>query len=252
MGHPILAAVQVLSARVKFMIRDILELRKSRWVPRRQKEEAKKISEIHAAAHAELGMLPAKMAPGFVPLPGLSRNAVANLPGTEEAALFPAFKTDSARPLPPSSSRTCNLTPVLSHVPRASTRLLLHLAAAHSAHPIYVPMGTSRNDNPRRLGQGMMAACACRRWVGDGRPEEGQRQGGRHQPHQCLPGRVHPHGSRGCPIRARRAQRRTTRRRCCSSGCCRGPGRIAARTAARPDASCRSDAMSHGTLSFFV
>ncbi len=93
-------SAQVLPARIKFMIRDILELRKSRWVPRRQKE-AKKISEIHAAAHAELGIMPAKLAPGFVPLPGLARGAAPGLPGAEEAALFPAFKSNSAQGPPP-------------------------------------------------------------------------------------------------------------------------------------------------------
>ena len=87
---------QTLSARVKFMIRDILELRKSKWVPRRQKEEAKKISEIHAAAHAELGMLPPKLTPGLLPLPGLARGAQPGLPAADDAALFPAFKSDSA------------------------------------------------------------------------------------------------------------------------------------------------------------
>ena len=76
------------------MLRDILELRKSRWVPRRQKEEAKKISEIHAAAHAELGMIPAMM-PGLAPLPAQARGG---LPGLkEDVELFPAFKTDGAQ-----------------------------------------------------------------------------------------------------------------------------------------------------------
>ena len=78
------------------MLRDILELRKSRWVPRRQKEEAKKISEIHAAAHAELGMIPSMM-PGLAPLPAQARGG---LPGLkEDVELFPAFKTDGEQTL---------------------------------------------------------------------------------------------------------------------------------------------------------
>lgn len=87
------AGVQALSARVKFMIRDIVELRKSKWVPRRQKEEAKKISEIHAAAHAELGMIPSGIMPGLAPLPAHSRGAVPGL--ADDVELFPAFKSDS-------------------------------------------------------------------------------------------------------------------------------------------------------------
>lgn len=77
------------------MLRDILELRKSKWVPRRQKEEAKKISEIHAAAHAELGMIPAAMMPGLAPLPAQVRAGVPGL-GGDDVELFPAFKTDGA------------------------------------------------------------------------------------------------------------------------------------------------------------
>lgn len=87
--------MQALSARVKFMIRDIVELRKSKWVPRRQKEEAKKISEIHAAAHAELGMIPAAVLPGLAPLPAHSRAAVPGL--ADDVELFPAFKGDGER-----------------------------------------------------------------------------------------------------------------------------------------------------------
>ena len=76
------------------MLRDILELRKSKWVPRRQKDEAKKISEIHAAAHAELGMTPVTMMPGLAPLPVQAR---AGVPGMgQDVELFPAFKTDGA------------------------------------------------------------------------------------------------------------------------------------------------------------
>lgn len=89
------AAWQALSSRVRFMLRDILELRKSKWVPRRQKEEAKKISEIHAAAHAELGMMPAAMMPGLAPLPAQVRAGVPGL-GGNDVELFPAFKTDGA------------------------------------------------------------------------------------------------------------------------------------------------------------
>jgi translation initiation factor 4G len=85
---------QVLSSRVRFGIQEVLDLRKSKWVPRRQKEEAKKISEIHAAAHAELGMIPAAVMPGLGPLPALSRGAAPGL--TSDAELFPAFKGDGA------------------------------------------------------------------------------------------------------------------------------------------------------------
>lgn len=47
-----------LPSRVRFLIRDIVELRRSAWVPRREAVQARKIEEIHAEAQAELGLLP--------------------------------------------------------------------------------------------------------------------------------------------------------------------------------------------------
>lgn len=47
-----------LQSRVRFLIRDIVELRRSGWVPRREAVQARKIEEIHAEAQAELGLLP--------------------------------------------------------------------------------------------------------------------------------------------------------------------------------------------------
>lgn len=93
--------LQALSSRVRFGIQEVLDLCKSKWVPRRQKEEAKKISEIHAAAHAELGMMPTVM-PGLAPLPALSRGAAPGMASDME--LFPAFKGDGA---PCSCQQSC-------------------------------------------------------------------------------------------------------------------------------------------------
>ena len=45
-----------LSSRVRFLIKDVQELKKAKWVPRKEANTAKKISEIHAQAKAELGM----------------------------------------------------------------------------------------------------------------------------------------------------------------------------------------------------
>lgn len=87
------------------MIRDVVELRKSKWVPRRQKEEAKKISEIHAAAHAELGMIPTAVMPGLAPLPSHSRGAVPGL--ADDVELFPAFKGDGAQRIFSPASTDC-------------------------------------------------------------------------------------------------------------------------------------------------
>ncbi|KAK9827674.1 hypothetical protein WJX81_006915 [Elliptochloris bilobata] len=84
------AKSRTLPSRTKFMIRDILDLRRSKWVPRRQKDQAKKISEIHAAAQAELGMVVPGLLPSMAALPALPRGLT---PGqAQDVELFPAFK----------------------------------------------------------------------------------------------------------------------------------------------------------------
>ena len=54
----VLSRDRTLQSRIRFLIRDIVELRRSSWVPRREAVQARKIEEIHAEAQAELGLLP--------------------------------------------------------------------------------------------------------------------------------------------------------------------------------------------------
>merc|ERR1719172_557561 len=62
-----------LSSRVRFMIRELEDLKKARWHPRKQKQEAKTIDEIHAEAAAQLGVaMPHR---GLKPLPGMRGQA---------------------------------------------------------------------------------------------------------------------------------------------------------------------------------
>lgn len=84
------AKAPILQPRIRFLIRDVVELRRSQWVPRRETLEAKKLTDIRAEAHAELGIVPATMMASLQTLPALQ----AGLPGlgTEEVELFPAFK----------------------------------------------------------------------------------------------------------------------------------------------------------------
>ena len=49
-----------LDSRVRFLCRDVIELRKADWVPRVKKLEAMTLSEIHAEAAAALGISPAQ------------------------------------------------------------------------------------------------------------------------------------------------------------------------------------------------
>ncbi|DBA68932.1 hypothetical protein WJX79_006578 [Trebouxia sp. C0005] len=77
---------KTLPSRTRFMVRDLIELRRSNWIPRRAALQAKTIEEIHAEAHAELGMMPATLIPALESLSALPRQAA------DEVELFPSFK----------------------------------------------------------------------------------------------------------------------------------------------------------------
>ncbi|XP_074280838.1 eukaryotic translation initiation factor-like [Silene latifolia] len=62
-----------LAPRLRFMVRDILDLRSNNWVPRREEVKAKKITEIHDEAEKILGLRPGATAS--------IRNARGVLPG---------------------------------------------------------------------------------------------------------------------------------------------------------------------------
>lgn len=51
---------EALDSRVRFLCRDVIELRRAEWVPRVKKLEAMTLSEIHAEAAAALGISPAQ------------------------------------------------------------------------------------------------------------------------------------------------------------------------------------------------
>lgn len=77
--------------RIRFVIRDVVELRAQHWVARRETFTAKKLDEIRTEAQAELGIVDVSI-PGLEPLAGLEP-----LPGiaakrTDDMELFPAFK----------------------------------------------------------------------------------------------------------------------------------------------------------------
>ncbi|CAI9787424.1 unnamed protein product [Fraxinus pennsylvanica] len=47
-----------LAARLKFMIRDVIDMRANKWIPRREEVKAKTITEIHLEAEKNLGLRP--------------------------------------------------------------------------------------------------------------------------------------------------------------------------------------------------
>uniref|UniRef100_A0A061S3S1 Translation initiation factor eIF-4F n=1 Tax=Tetraselmis sp. GSL018 TaxID=582737 RepID=A0A061S3S1_9CHLO len=83
-----------ISSRVRFIIKDIQDMRHNNWVPRRESQTAKKISEVRTEAQAELGMyFPGMQTAHNLPelaLPGMSRGATRD----DHAELLPSFKSD--------------------------------------------------------------------------------------------------------------------------------------------------------------
>ncbi|KAJ4873066.1 Eukaryotic translation initiation factor isoform 4G-2 [Raphanus sativus] len=57
-----LAKHPMLAPRLKFMVRNVIDLRANNWVPRREEMKAKKITEIHSEAERNLGLRPGAMA----------------------------------------------------------------------------------------------------------------------------------------------------------------------------------------------
>ncbi|KAF8097505.1 hypothetical protein N665_0286s0016 [Sinapis alba] len=57
-----LAKHPMLAPRLRFMVRNVIDLRANKWVPRREEMKAKKITEIHSEAERNLGLRPGAMA----------------------------------------------------------------------------------------------------------------------------------------------------------------------------------------------
>lgn len=53
-----LTNTQSLASRMRFMVRDVLDLRANKWIPRREEIKAKTINEIHSEAEQKLGLRP--------------------------------------------------------------------------------------------------------------------------------------------------------------------------------------------------
>ncbi|KAK1414028.1 hypothetical protein QVD17_29766 [Tagetes erecta] len=51
-----LATNQQLAPRMRFMVRDVIELRSNKWIPRREEVKAKTITEIHTEAEKNMGL----------------------------------------------------------------------------------------------------------------------------------------------------------------------------------------------------
>ncbi|GIL98523.1 hypothetical protein Vretimale_3893, partial [Volvox reticuliferus] len=105
-----------ISTRVRLAIKDVLELKRANWVPRREAYTAKKLDEVRAQAEAELGMISSSIAASLPQLPsaiprygepmGMGPGGVGGavdeglfglippLRSEADIALFPAFRGD--------------------------------------------------------------------------------------------------------------------------------------------------------------
>lgn len=87
-----LANSKTYAPRIRFVIRDVIDLRSQHWVARRETFTAKKLDEIRSEAQAELGIVDLAipglepLIPGMEPLPGMG------VKRSEDVELFPAFR----------------------------------------------------------------------------------------------------------------------------------------------------------------
>jgi len=86
-----LASSRGYAPRIRFVIRDVIDLRSQHWVARRETFTAKKLDEIRSDAQAELGIVDVAI-PGLEPLPGM--DTIPGIAGKrpDDMELFPAFK----------------------------------------------------------------------------------------------------------------------------------------------------------------
>nr|GMD27583.1 eukaryotic translation initiation factor-like [Ipomoea batatas] len=96
-----------LAPRLRFMVRDVLDLRTNSWVPRREEVKAKTITEIHSEAEKNLGLRPGATAiirnpRGVAPGPqgsmspiGFPNRMMPGMPGARKMPGMPGFDNDN-------------------------------------------------------------------------------------------------------------------------------------------------------------
>ncbi|KAG7037660.1 hypothetical protein SDJN02_01290 [Cucurbita argyrosperma subsp. argyrosperma] len=139
-----LAANTQLAPRLRFMVRDVLDLRANNWVPRREEVKAKTITEIHSEAEKNLGLRPGSMAmmrngrnaeaiggqspAGFpVARPGFGGMMPGMPPGTRKMPGMPGLDSDDWEVVPRSRSMPRGeraQTPLIGKTPSINSKYL--------------------------------------------------------------------------------------------------------------------------------
>ncbi|GER39518.1 eukaryotic translation initiation factor iso4G [Striga asiatica] len=145
-----------LAARLRFMVRDVLDLRSNNWVPRREEVKAKTITEIHSEAEKNLGLRPGATAvirnsrtisaggqgnisPGGFPMnrAGLG-GMMPGMPGTRKMPGMPGIDNDNWE-VPRSRSMPRGDSPNIQTSARFQSPLV---AKSPSLNPRLLPQGS--------------------------------------------------------------------------------------------------------------
>lgn len=129
-----------LVARLRFLVRDVLDLRANNWVPRREEVKAKTINEIHSEAEKTLGLRPGatlsirnarappgiqgNLGPGGYPInrPGTG-GMMPGMPGARKMPGMPGMDNDNWE-VPRSRMPRGAQQPLIGKSPALNTRLL--------------------------------------------------------------------------------------------------------------------------------
>ncbi|XXG64570.1 hypothetical protein AAC387_Pa05g2481 [Persea americana] len=142
-----LTANPQLAPRLRFMVRNVLDLRTNNWIPRREEIKAKTINEIHSEAEKNLGLRPGAAAsirnnrgavagalggvigPGGFPInrPGAG-GMMPGMPGNRKMPGMPGLDNDNwevpRRSMPKNDGSTRVLAPLLGKTAVLNSRLL--------------------------------------------------------------------------------------------------------------------------------
>ncbi|KAG5225901.1 MIF4G domain-containing family protein [Salix suchowensis] len=90
-----LASNPLLAPRLRFLVRDVLDLRMNKWIPRREEIKAKTITEIHSEAEKTLGLRP-----GATASIRNNRGPISTSPGTTGPGGFPINRPGTGGMMP--------------------------------------------------------------------------------------------------------------------------------------------------------
>ncbi|KAI3423760.1 uncharacterized protein J3R85_010757 [Psidium guajava] len=143
-----------LAPRLRFLVKDVLDLRANNWIPRREEVKAKTITEIHSEAEKTLGLRPgatANMRSG--------RGVASELPGNTSPGAYPGPRPGTGGMMPgmPGTRKMPGMPGIDGdnwEFPRARPMLRGNGSGTQPSVRIQPSAGMSPSLNPRFLPQG--------------------------------------------------------------------------------------------------